>query len=44
MNVNRSVVDEKVITAESVVDCRIQAFNYVIDFYGEESNGWDTSL
>ena len=39
VHVSGSITDDEVINVESTVDCEVQAFNNIIDFYGEESNG-----
>ena len=44
VNENGSIVDDKVVNIESAVDCKIQIFNNIIDFYGEESNRSEASL
>ena len=44
MKVGGSIADDKVVGIKSAIDCRIQGFNNIIDFYGEESNGYDASL
>ena len=39
VHVGRSITDEKVIDRERTINCGIQAFYNIIDFYGKESNG-----
>ena len=38
-NLGGLIADDKVVNIENAVDCKIQAFNNIIDFYREDGNG-----
>ena len=36
---NVLIADDKFFNVKSIVSCRIQAFNNIVNFYREENNG-----
>ena len=44
VHVCSSIADDEVVDIENTIDCGIQTFNNIIDFYREESNRLDASL